>query len=85
MMVSPQERWQLNRTESTGLELFEVMLEIKDIFVRGEWFDFICAFKGYHTQIRDITIHITKHFIQQPNDFFPALIHNQNEVYISDV
>jgi hypothetical protein len=77
-MVSPRERWKLNRTEPTGLELFEAIPEIRDIFIRGEWFDFICAFNGHHTgisliftqnfdgfqtKIGDITIHITEHFI----------------------
>jgi hypothetical protein len=77
-MVSPQERWKLNITEPTGLELFEAIPEIRDIFIRGEWFEFICAFNrhhtgvallfvhnfdGFQTQLGDTTIHITEHFI----------------------
>jgi hypothetical protein len=73
-MVSPRERWQLNREEPTGLKLFKAIPEIRDIFIRGEWFDFICSFNGHHTgislifaqnfdgfqtKIGDITIHIT--------------------------
>jgi hypothetical protein len=44
-----EKRWQLNRTEPQGLELFEAIPEIKDIFVKAEWYDFLCAFEGHHT------------------------------------
>jgi hypothetical protein len=69
-----RENWQLNRAEPTGLELFEAIPEIRDVFSRGDWFDFICAFNGHNTKITmifaqnfdgfqthigDITIHIT--------------------------
>jgi hypothetical protein len=77
-MVSPRDHWQLNRTEPQGLELFEVVPEIRDVFVKEEWYDFICAFEGHHTgvallfaqnfdgfqtQLGDTCIHITEHFI----------------------
>jgi hypothetical protein len=77
-MVSPQDRWKLNKTRPQGLELFKVVLEIKDLFVKAEWYDFICSFEGFHTgvclkfihtfygfetQLGDTYIHLTKHFI----------------------
>jgi hypothetical protein len=77
-MASPRENLQLNGIDPTGLELFESIPEIRDVFIRGEWFDFICAFNGHHiglallftqnfdgfqNQLGDTTIHITNHFI----------------------
>jgi hypothetical protein len=50
-MVSPRDRWKLNRTEPQGLELFEVIPKIRDVFIRAEWYDFICAFEGHHTGV----------------------------------
>jgi hypothetical protein len=75
-MVTPREHWKLIRENPTGIELLEAIPKIRDIFMWGEWFNFICAFNGHHkkimifaqkfdgfqTQIGDITIHITKHF-----------------------
>jgi thiamine phosphate synthase YjbQ (UPF0047 family) len=58
--------------------MFKAILEIKDIFIIGKWFDFICAFNGHHTgislifaqkfdgfhnKIGDINIHIKNKFI----------------------
>jgi len=58
--------------------LFETIPEIRDIFIRGEWYDFIFDFNGHHTeialifaqnfdgyqtQVGDVIIHVMKHFI----------------------
>jgi hypothetical protein len=48
-MVPPRERWHLNRNEPQGLEIFEAISEIKYIFMKEEWYDFMCAFEGHHT------------------------------------
>jgi hypothetical protein len=68
----------LNKTKPKGLELFEAIPKIREMFIRAKWFDFICAFNGHHTgvalifaytfdgfqtQLGDTTIHITYHFI----------------------
>jgi hypothetical protein len=77
-MVPPRERWNLNTTEPQGLELFKVIPKIKDIFIKAEWYDFMCTFEGHHiglailftqmldgfqNQLGDTWIHITEHFI----------------------
>jgi hypothetical protein len=79
MMIPPREHWKLQRAEPAWFELFESIPDIRDIFIRGEWYDFIYAFNGHHTdialifaqnfdgfqtQIEDITIRITDHFIE---------------------
>jgi hypothetical protein len=58
--------------------LFEVIPELRDLFVKAEWYDFIFSFEGYHigvvmkfsqkfdwfkTQLGDTCIHVTDHFI----------------------
>jgi hypothetical protein len=49
IMVPPQEQCQLNKTKPQVLELFEAIPEIKYIFIKAEWYDFMCAFEGHHT------------------------------------
>jgi hypothetical protein len=39
----------LNRTEPQGLELFEAIPKIKDVFIKEKWYDFMCKFEGHHT------------------------------------
>jgi len=39
----------LNRNEPQGLEFFEAIPEVKYIFVKNEWYDFLCMFQGHHT------------------------------------
>jgi hypothetical protein len=68
----------LNRTEPQGIDLFEAIPEIKDIFIKAEWYDFMFTLEGHHiglamlfaqtfngfqTQLGDTWIHITEHFI----------------------
>jgi len=50
-MVPPREQWQLKRSKPQGLELFEAIPKIKDIFVKAEWYDFLCTFEGNHTSL----------------------------------
>jgi hypothetical protein len=60
--------------------LFEVVPELRDLFVKAEWYEFIFSFEGYHTGVAmkfaqtfdgfqthlgDTCIHVTKHFIGQ--------------------
>jgi hypothetical protein len=49
MMVTPRENWELEREEPTKIELFEAIPYIQDIFIIGEWYDFIWHFNGHHT------------------------------------